>query len=77
VPFPLIASRSSDSDVGRCAQSARELCHVVLDVADADDLMLELGDPVPAEAARRIIQIHAIDAWVDHVIAATPIGQDL
>jgi hypothetical protein len=77
VPFPLIASRSSDSDVGRCAQSVRELGRVVLDVADADDLVLELGDTVPAEATRRVIQIHAIDACVDHVIAATPIGQDL
>ena len=48
---------------------AAELGGVVLDVTNVDQLVLQLGDLAPGEAAFGAVQVESIDGLVDHVIA--------
>ena len=49
----------------------------MLYVANVDQLMLQLGDLIPAEAALWIIQVDRIHGIVDHPIAHRPVFQHL
>jgi len=46
---------------------------MMLNVADADDLMLELGHLIPAKPTRGIVQVQRIDSIINEAIANIPI----
>src|SRR5262245_24932871 len=58
-----------DVHAGLAAEAGGKSGGVVLDVADAEELVFELGHRVPGEAALGCAEVERVDAGVDHVIA--------
>jgi len=66
-----------DAGVGRRAESVGQLRAMMLDVADTDELMLELGHLVPRESTLRTLEIEQVDCAVHRVIHEAPVFEDL
>src|SRR5262249_39880792 len=71
--FRLARGYPGNPDVGGRADAIDQLRSVMLDVADINELVLQLGHLIPTEATLGAIEIQRIHRVVDHPIAELPI----
>lgn len=60
------------ADVFRHPQPIHQLPGVMLDVANVDELIVELAHPVPREAAFGRVEVEAVDGRIDYLVANGP-----
>src|SRR5262245_11850105 len=75
--FRLARGYPGNPDVGGRADAIDQLRSVMLDVADINELVLQLGHLIPTEATLGAIEIQRIHRVVDHPIAELPIFEHL
>src|SRR5512147_2953799 len=71
------SAHPAEALIGRLPESFGELSGMVLDVAQIEELMLQLGHRVPGEAALGRRQVEPIDGGIDHGLTMEAVGSDV
>jgi len=66
-----------DPNVSCRSEAIRQLCGVMLNVANVHQLMLEFRHRIPRETAVRTLEIQRVDRAIDHRVADTPVFEHL
>ena len=74
---PLAGGHPGNPDIGGRADSVDQLATVMLDVADIDELVLQLGHAIPTEATLGAVEIQRVHCVIHHPIAELPILEHL
>src|SRR5215467_11077270 len=75
--IPLARGYPANPDVGGRADPVDQLRAMMLDVADIDELVLQLGHAIPTEATFGAVEIQRVHGVVDHPIAELPVFEHL
>src|SRR5215510_6122728 len=75
--WALASANPLDPDVSCQSEAIRQLCGVMLDVANVHQLMLELRHRIPRETAVQTLEIKRVDRAIDHRVADTPVFEHL
>ena len=69
------ASDPRNAGVRGGAYAIPELCHMMLKMPQADELMLYFGDLVPKETTLRTGEVESVHSTIDRPIANAPVLQ--
>ncbi len=69
----LVRCHPANPDVGGRADAIDQLRGMMLDMADIDELVLQLGHAIPTEATFGSVEIQRVHGVIDHPIAEPPV----
>ena len=75
--IPLARGYPANPDVGGRADAVDQLRAMMLDVADIDELVLQLGHAIPTEATLGAVEIQRVHGFINHPIAELPVLEHL
>src|SRR5579859_1804740 len=73
----LARGHPANPDVGGRADAIDQLRGMMLDMADIDELVLQLGHAIPTEATFGAVEIQRVHGAIDHPIAELPVLEHL
>src|SRR5271163_4513805 len=73
----LASGHPANPDIGGRADAVDQLPGMMLDVADIDELVLQLGHAIPTEATFGAVGIQRVHGVINHPIAELPVLEHL